>query len=208
MEQLLTIRKLLKGKKPTFTRHDAHKKKRVGIGWRRPKGRQNKMRLHRKGYAKIRSTGYGSPVAVKGLSKQGLTQNVVANLKDFQTLDAKKDGIIISGTVGARKKIVLIEFAEKNNFTIINLDAKATKKSIEDKVEAKKARRKVLLKRKDTKKKAKEKAAAKDDAEAKKEEVKTKMQDTEKPVSKDVETEKEAKLEEKKEHDKVLIRKE
>ena len=200
MKQLLAIRKTLKGKKPTFTRHDAHKKKRVGTGWRRPKGRQNKMRLHRKGYAKIRSTGYSSPVAVRGLSKQGLTQNVVANLKDFQSLDAKKDGVIISGTVGGKKKLVLIDFAEKNNFTILNLDAKVVKKSIDEKLEAKKAKRKEVAKRKESKKKAKEKADkdAKAAAEKEKKEAEAKSEE-----------EKQAeKIEEKKEHDKVLTKKE
>ena len=32
-------------KKPTFSRTDSHKKKRLGIKWRRPKGIQNKRRL-------------------------------------------------------------------------------------------------------------------------------------------------------------------
>ncbi|MCF7798713.1 hypothetical protein K9M74_02315 [Candidatus Woesearchaeota archaeon] len=214
MKQLLAIRKILKSKKPTFTRHDAHKKKRVGTGWRRPKGRQNKMRLHRKGYAKIRSTGYSSPVDVRGLSKEGLTQNVVANLKDFTTLNAKKDGVIIASTVGGRKRIVLLDFIEKNNFTLINLDAKVARSAIDEKLALKSAKRKEITKRKESKAKAKEKAAkaakeAKDKEKSEKEKDTADKQNINNPhVEKQEAINNDAKVEEKKEHDKVLTKKE
>ncbi len=212
MKELLTIRKILKSKKPTFIRHDAHKKKRVGTVWRRPTGRQNKMRLHKKGYARGRSTGYGSPVAVRNLSIQGLSQNIVANLKDFSSLDATKDGIIIAGTVGDKKRLSLVAFAEKNKFTILNLDIKKVRDSISKKLLSKKARKKDILKRKESKR-AKAKAAK---AEAKKADekkaetaktVKAELADKVLPSDKE-NTKKDVKLEEKKEHDKVLTKKE
>ncbi|MFW5977507.1 MAG: eL32 family ribosomal protein, partial [Candidatus Nanoarchaeia archaeon] len=124
MKKLLEVRRKLKAKKPSFIRHDAHKKKRISsTSWRRPKGRQNKMRLAMKGYARSRSTGFSSPQKVSGLSSEGLVQRLVVTKKDFENLDAKTDGIIFSKTVGAKKKLELIEYAQKNNFTILNLDA-------------------------------------------------------------------------------------
>ena len=77
MKELLELRNKIKAKKPRFIRHDAHKKKRVSLNWRRPRGRQSKMRLHKKGYARGRSTGFGSPNQIRNLSRQGLTQNII-----------------------------------------------------------------------------------------------------------------------------------
>jgi len=204
MKELLAIRKLLKRKKPTFIRQDAHKKKRVSDIWRKPRGRHNKMRLHIKGYARGRSTGYGSPVAVKGLSKQGLVQCVVTTLNDFANKNPKTDGIIISRTVGAKNRLALIDYAQKNNFTIINLDVDKVKQSIENQIAEKKSRKKDLLKRKETKEKQKKQAEKKKQEEQAKEKETAKAESVE---EQSVVESKEQKSAEKKEHDKLLIKK-
>ena len=54
----------------TFMRKDAHKKKRVARGWRKPKGRQNKMRLHRKAH----------PVVVKPGFKKKVTSEIIVTI--------------------------------------------------------------------------------------------------------------------------------
>jgi large subunit ribosomal protein L32e len=197
MKALLELRNALKQKKPTFLRHDAHKKQRANNGsWRRPKGRQNKMRLHRKGYARGRSTGFGSPNAVKGLSREGLTQNLVHNAKELESLDPKTDGVIFSGTLGSRKKLALIKAAQEKKFTIIGLNAKRFEETVTKKLDSKKQKRKALTKKAESKKasaKASEKASQKASEKTSKKEA-----------SKD---EKDAKVEEKKEHDKILTKK-
>ena len=38
---------------PNFTRSDAHKKKRLGKSWRKPKGLQSKRSLQKKGFKKV-----------------------------------------------------------------------------------------------------------------------------------------------------------
>ena len=57
-EDLLKIRKRIKTRKPKFIRQDAHKKKEVNDKWRKPKGRDNQMRLKRKGYPQVVSIGF------------------------------------------------------------------------------------------------------------------------------------------------------
>jgi large subunit ribosomal protein L32e len=190
MKALLELRKKLKSKKPSFIRHDAHKKARVSAIWRRPRGRHNKMRLSRKGYAVRRSTGYGSPVAVEGLSREGLVQNIVMNNTDFEGLDPKIDGIIIGRTVGLRKKEQLVEYATKTGFTLLNLKKENVDKAVSQKLSVKKEKQKELEKRKETRK-----------AVAKKAEDKKKQEKEEKPLS-----EEEQKIAEKKEHDKILTK--
>lgn len=188
--KLLEIRNKLKGKKPVFTRHDSHKKIRVKhSGWRKPKGLQNKMRLHKKGYKRGVATGFGSPKEVYGLSREGLTQNIVIQVSDLDGLDPKKDGIIVSRRAGARRKKEIIEAAEK--FTILNLDSKEFLDSLKVKLETKQEKRKAVLAKREKKK-------------VKKLEKKVE----ENPKAEDSKTEEDKKKEIKKEKDKLLTKKE
>jgi len=156
MKSLLELRKKLKVKKPTFIQHDAHKKNRVSSKvWRRPKGRQNKMRLGMKGYARARSTGYGSPVAVRGLSLQGFTKCVVATKKAIDILNPKTDGIIFSRTLGAKKKTDLIAYVQEKGFTILEFNVEAFQKSVEENLAKKVETKKRLAKRKQDREKKK-----------------------------------------------------
>lgn len=192
MKLLLEIRNRLKAIKPTFIRHDAHKKKRVGTSWRRPKGHQNKMRLHRKGYARDCSTGFGSPKAVYGLSREGLKQCTVFNTKDLASLNPKTDGIIVARTLGDRKRSAIVKEATEKGFTLLNIKADNFNKKLEEKASLKAQHKKALDQKK------KEKSAAKKEVKKKKEETKEKVED----VSDD-----NKKVQEKKEHDKILTKK-
>ena len=171
IQKVIELRKKLKSKKPIFKTHDSHKKKRVGDGWRRPKGRQNKMRLHRKGYARGCSTGFGSPAMAKGLSSEGLTQNLIYSASDLESLNPSKDGIIISGPMGMKKKSELLELATTKGFKILNLKIDKFKETYEKMLQNKKDQRSKLLKKKNQKQKIIEKP---------KKEAKTAEKETEK----------------------------
>ncbi len=176
---MIEVRNALKAKKPTFIRHDAHKKTRIKAVWRRPKGRQNKMRLHRKGYARGISSGFGSPKAVYGLSKEGLQQVIVRSVSELISLDPKVDGVIVSRTTGLQTKQVIIAEASKKGFTLLNIDKASFEKKLSE-VAAEK-------------KKHKEKEAP---------------QDSKESLAKVSDDENEKKLQEKKEKDKLLIKRE
>lgn len=203
IKTLLALRNKLKAKKPTFLRHDVHKKKRVSESYRKPKGRQNKMRLNRRGYARSRSTGFSAPVAVRGLSREGLTQNSVATLADFQGLDVKKDGIIVARTVGNKRRAQLLEHANKAGFTVLNLDAKSFEATLAEKKKAKEQHQKLMKDRKkkhDSSKKATKKADAKESKEPKESKESKKSIDTQ-ALAQDTAVAK------KKEQDKILTKK-
>jgi len=189
MKTLLELRNALKAKKPVFTRHDAHKKVRVGTGWRRPKGIQNKMRLHRKGYAKGRSSGYSSPTAVKGLSRTGLNIVRIHNEKELLTKNPKTDGIIISATVGARKKLALLQKIKELSYTLLQFNAEGFETRLQSRLSVKKNKKKTLL--------AKKQAKTVEQKPAKKKE-----QSVDESM-----TPEEKKIQEKKEHDKILTQK-
>jgi len=109
-------------KKPGFRRHDAHKKAKLSASWRKPRGRQNKVRLHKRGYKRGPSVGFGSPGKLRGTVK-GLRPVRVATLKELEGLDPKREGAILTATLGARKREALLTHAKALRITLLNLDA-------------------------------------------------------------------------------------
>jgi len=89
------------------------KKKQV---WRKPKGRDNKMREKRKGYPVVVGVGY--------IKKKSERKNirVVRNLKDLEK--TVKNEIIIMGNVGKRKKIEIVKKASEMKIPIQNINIK------------------------------------------------------------------------------------
>ncbi len=127
-EDLLAMRRAKKKKKPAFIRQDANKKKRLRnkTGWRRAKGIHSKIRLCKKGHETMPSTGWGSPKAVKHLHKSGLKMILVCTLRDLDKINKTEEGIIVSGSLGKKKKLELIKKAEEKGLKILNIkDAQA-----------------------------------------------------------------------------------
>ena len=89
------------------------KKKQV---WRRPKGRDNKMREKRKGYPIVVSVGY------KKKKSEKKTIRVVRNIKDLEK--TRKNEMIIIGNIGKKKKIEIAKKAIKMKIPIQNINIK------------------------------------------------------------------------------------
>ncbi len=127
MADALTIRNEQKRRKPRFARQDAHKERRIArTGYRRPKGRQSKMRLAKKGYRRTPSQGYRSPRAARGLDRGGLKPVIVATLAALEALDAKREGAVLARTLGDRRRELLLRRAKELGVTVLNLDVEAT----------------------------------------------------------------------------------
>ncbi len=92
------------------------KKKQV---WRRPTGRDNKMREKRKGYPSVVSIGYGKSKKDRG-KILGKTPVKVDNLKDLEKMG--KNQIIILGRMGKKKKIELAKKSKEKGLEIYNLN--------------------------------------------------------------------------------------
>ena len=151
---MLGIRKKLKARKPEFIRQDYHKKPGLKRKWRKPKGLHSKLRLNKRGKFKKVSKGYRSPREVRGLHKTGLEERRVDNIKQLDVLDNKKQGAIISSTVGRKTRIAILKRAKELGFKVLNIrNPEDYIKNAEQEMAAKK---KV---KKDEKKDVKEKAA-------------------------------------------------
>ena len=200
----IKVKQEAKKRKPLFRRSDAHKKSRLGEGWRKPTGLQNKMRLHKRGYRVTVKPGYGTPVALQNSERSGLKIVHVSTLAQLQAIDPKTQAAEIAG-VGRKKKEALIEAAKKANITIANLSVARYQEKTKALLAAKEAvknAKEAAAKKKAAKEEKAAKAAEKKAAEAKKKEEEA-SQDPEKAAA----AEEEKKEAEKKEKEKVLTSK-
>ncbi|RLF87345.1 50S ribosomal protein L32e [Thermococci archaeon] len=120
--RLLRIRAKLKRKKPKFLRQEWWRfpKFKNDPKWRRPKGIDSKMRLKLKGKARSPSIGWGSPRAVRGLHPSGYEEVLVHNVKELETIDPTRQAARIAGTVGKRKRLMIIERAKELGIKVLN----------------------------------------------------------------------------------------
>lgn len=86
------------------------KKKQI---WRRPTGRDNKMRERRRGYPSRVEIGYK-----KANSEKAIT---ISNSRELEKID--KNAKIIVGNVGKRKKIEIAKKAKEKGIKLSNLNA-------------------------------------------------------------------------------------
>lgn len=113
-----------------FIRRDSVRYSKLGKGrkklqvWRKPKGRDSKMRLSRKSYPATVSVGYKT--AKKDSGKiDGKYPILVYNTNDIEKLG--KENVAILAKVGAKKKLEIIKFAEEKKIKIINVKTSGRK---------------------------------------------------------------------------------
>ncbi|MBI4150592.1 50S ribosomal protein L32e [Candidatus Woesearchaeota archaeon] len=121
IKKLLEIRNGQRKKRPRFVRQDWHKKKRLALVWRKPKGMDSKLRKHMHGHGHLPTRGYGSPALVRGMHKSGLVPILVAAVNQVDAINGKTHGIIISATVGNRKRIDIITKASSKSIRVLNI---------------------------------------------------------------------------------------
>jgi ribosomal protein L32E len=109
--------------KPNFVRRGWHKLIRLGSTvkkkrkWRAAKGRQNKIRLERRGQQAKPKIGWGNESGIKG-KIGGMDYVRVENVKELSSV--KKGQAIIIGSVGLRKRSEIISAANEKNIKILN----------------------------------------------------------------------------------------
>ncbi len=119
--------------------------------WRKPTGRDNKMREKRKGYPKVVSIGYKKKIGK--INKKNFI--IIKNIKDLENL--KKNQIAIISNIGKKKKIEIVKKAKEMKISLHNINIKSFLKEIE-KSKPKKAKEQEEKKtKKEGKKESKEK---------------------------------------------------
>jgi large subunit ribosomal protein L32e len=119
-EELLTVRKKVAERRPKFIRQESWRYDRLAENWRKPKGKDNKMRKQKSGMPAIVKVGYRGPRAARGLHPSGYTDNVVHTTAELARLDPKKDAARIGHTVGKKKRIEIINKAVELDIKVLN----------------------------------------------------------------------------------------
>ncbi len=107
------------------------KKKQI---WRKPKGRDNKMREKRRGYPAVVSIGYKQNKKTRGLIEEK-KHVIIKNIKDFEKI--KENQSIILGKIGKKKKIEIAKKAEEKKIHIYNLNTGKFLKKLEKQTKTK-----------------------------------------------------------------------
>src|SRR3989338_4033648 len=108
---LLKLREQLRSKTPVFRRVGLLRHPKLEDTWRKPKGRDSKLRERRKGT--LVQVGYGGPKTVRHMHPRGLFEALVHNVEDVKSVDAKTHAIRIAAAVGNRKKLAILEEEKK-----------------------------------------------------------------------------------------------
>lgn len=120
-ERLMELRKNKKKKNPKFRRVESWRYKRVKDSWRKARGIDSQTRKKTKSGVKSPSVGYRSPKKVRGLHPSGYEEVRVSSIDDLKGLNNRKHAIKISGKLGTKKRISLVEYAQNRGFRILNM---------------------------------------------------------------------------------------
>lgn len=119
-EELLQARKKVSQRRPKFVRQESWRYDRLAESWRRPKGKDNKMRRQLSGAPRLVKIGYRGPKKARGLHPSGYTDNLVFNVKDLGRLDPAADAARIGHAVGQRKRLLILAEARNKGIKILN----------------------------------------------------------------------------------------
>jgi large subunit ribosomal protein L32e len=119
-KDLLQARKKISDKRPKFVRQESWRYDRLAESWRKPKGKDNKMRLQISGSPRLVKVGYRGPKKARGLHPSGYTDNIVFNAKDLTRLDPTKDAARIAHVVGQRKRLLILDEARAKGVKVLN----------------------------------------------------------------------------------------
>jgi large subunit ribosomal protein L32e len=119
-EELLAARKKVAQTRPRFVRQESWRYDRLAENWRKPKGKDNKMRKQKSGMPALVKVGYRTPKAARGLHPSGYRDNLIHNSTELARLDPKIDAARIAHTVGKRKRIEIISKALELGIKVLN----------------------------------------------------------------------------------------
>lgn len=114
--------------------------------WKKPTGRDNKMREKRKGYPAVVSVGYKKKNKLRGKIREKQPV-LVKNVKELEEI--KQNQVVIIGNIGRKKKIELVAIAREKKIHIHNLNIEKFLKQNKKKEKEEKSKSKIKNKKKD-----------------------------------------------------------
>ena len=119
-KELLQLRKKIADKRPDFVRQESWRYKKLATNWRKPKGKDNKMRKQVSGVPALVKVGYKGPRKSRGLHPSGYNDVLIFNTNDLTRIDPKIDAIRIAHGVGYKKRLDILNEATKLKIKVLN----------------------------------------------------------------------------------------
>lgn len=115
------MRKLSKKKRiPKFRQQEWFRFRKVGEKWRRPRGKDSKMRVGKRGKPAMPSVGYKSPEPSRGLHPSGLVEVTVSRPNDVEGVNPSRQAVRIASSVGIRKREQILARAKELGIRVLN----------------------------------------------------------------------------------------
>ena len=119
-KRLVRITANVKKRKPRFRADQAHRWIRVSDRWRRLRGIDSYTRQKKKGRIAMVESGYRTPKAVRYLHPSMFEEVLVYRPQDLDGLDADVHAVRIGGSVGGRKRQLIIAEADEKLIRVLN----------------------------------------------------------------------------------------
>jgi len=117
----LDMRDAQSKKQPAFRRQEWFRYRRLSkTGYRKPKGKDSKMRLNRKYRAPMARIGYGKIASARGLHPSGFEEVLVHTTAEMEGLDPEKQAVRIGSKVGNRSRASIHDKADALGLRILN----------------------------------------------------------------------------------------
>jgi large subunit ribosomal protein L32e len=120
LKALVEKRRVIAEHRPRFIRQESWRYVRLRPMWRKPKGVDNKVRRQDKGAVALVKVGYRGPVEARGLHPSGHYEVLVYRTEDLEALVHGRDVARMGGTVGARKRALILARAKELGIRIVN----------------------------------------------------------------------------------------
>ena len=114
------MKRLKKTTRPAFIRQESWRYRRVGEGWRRPRGKSSRMRRSVRGHPRLVKIGHGGPSKSRGLHPSGYRELLVHNPEELLAANPEKEVVRIASRVGEKKKLMIMARAEELKIKVLN----------------------------------------------------------------------------------------
>lgn len=109
-----------KRRMPRFKRQEWFRFRKLGEKWRRPRGKDSKMRLGKRGKLVLPSVGYRLPKSTRGSHPSGLAEVMVSGPGDIDRVNPSRQAVRIASSVGRRKREQILARANELGIRVLN----------------------------------------------------------------------------------------